>query len=173
MRRRVTITIIIIAALAELGAAGTVAAQSIQRFSDVPPEHEAFEAIEWAADVQLTLGYGDGTFKPEQPLNRRHAEVFMERFYDDILGADGDVVVHNWTSSLWANMMVLVKTINDGSPPSVTEPVTRWLPRPEGRIAEGRCSHRINDTDFYDWYDCAWGIRSRPRDGSSRDAGTH
>ena len=69
-------------------AGGTVAAQTAQRFSDVPPDHEAHEAVEWAADVGLTLGYGDGTFGPDEPLPKRHALVFMERFYDDILQAD-------------------------------------------------------------------------------------
>ena len=78
MRKRI-LTVVAIA-VAVLVTAGTVAAQSRQRFPDVPLDHEAFEAIEWAADVQLTVGYGDGTFKPEQPLSRRHAVVFMERF---------------------------------------------------------------------------------------------
>ena len=162
MRKRI-LTVVAIA-VAVLVTAGTVAAQSSQRFSDVPLDHEAFEAIEWAADVQLTVGYGDGTFKPEQPLSRRHAVVFMERFYDDILGADGD----EWFTTdkfTRANMMVLLKTINDGAPTTKPEPKTRWLPRPEGRTAEGRCAHRINDTDFYDWEDCASGSEDDPAMG--------
>ena len=93
------------------------------------------------------------------PTNTRRA-----RFYDDILGADGD----EWFTTdkfTRANMMVLLKTINDGSPPPDTEPETRWLPRPEDRTAEGRCTHRINDTDFYDWEDCAWGSEDDPAMG--------
>ena len=85
MRKR--ILIIVAAVVVVLTAAGTVAAQSTQRFPDVPLEHEAYEAIEWAADVELTLGYDDGTFKPEQPLSKQHAVVFMERYYDQILRA--------------------------------------------------------------------------------------
>ena len=54
----------------------------------MPADHPAYEAVEWAAEVGLTLGYDDGTFKPDRPLSKRHAVVFMERFYDDILGAD-------------------------------------------------------------------------------------
>ena len=69
-------------------AATTVAAQTGQRFSDVPPEHEAFAAIEWAATAGVTTGYDDGTFKSEVPLSKRHAVVFMERYYDQILGAE-------------------------------------------------------------------------------------
>ena len=53
------------------------------------PDHYAFEAVEWAAGVGVTTGYTDGTFKPERPLIKRHAVVFMERYHDEILGADG------------------------------------------------------------------------------------
>ena len=74
--------------VAVLAAAGTVTAQTVQRFSDVPPDHEAFAAVEWAAEVGVTAGYGDGTFRPAVPLPKRHAVVFMERYYDEILGAD-------------------------------------------------------------------------------------
>ena len=64
-----------------------IPAQSLQRFPDVPPDHEAHDAIQWAAEVGVTTGYTDGTFKPARPLSKRHAVVFMERYYDEILGA--------------------------------------------------------------------------------------
>ena len=67
---------------------GVAAAQG--RFSDVPSGHENAAAIEWAASVGVTLGYNDGTFKPAEPLKRRHARVFLERYYDEVLGAEGD-----------------------------------------------------------------------------------
>ena len=69
-------------------AGGTVAAQTAQRFSDVPPDHRAHEAVEWAAGVGLTLGKSDGTFGPDEPLPKWRALVFMERYYDDVLQAD-------------------------------------------------------------------------------------
>ena len=69
------------------GVAATAVAQS-QRFPDVPPEHQAYAAIEWAADAGVTTGYNDGTFKPKRPLHKRHAVVFMERYYDLILQAN-------------------------------------------------------------------------------------
>ena len=47
------------------GVAAPAAAQS-QRFPDVAPDHYAFEAVEWAAEVGVTTGYTDGTFKPER-----------------------------------------------------------------------------------------------------------
>ena len=90
------------------GPAPGAAAQS-QRFPDVPPDHYAFEAVEWAAEVGVTLGYGDGTFRPSQPLGRWHALVFMERYYDEILKADESA---DFTRG---DMMVLLKAINDGT----------------------------------------------------------
>ena len=89
-------------------AVAPAAAQS-HRFPDVAPDHYAFEAVEWAAQVAVTNGYTDGTFKPEQPLIKRHAVVFMERYYDEILQADESA---DFTRG---DMMVLLKAINDGT----------------------------------------------------------
>ena len=83
MRRLISVSVIV----AVVATAGTVAAQGAQRFPDVPPDHDAFEAVEWAAEVGLTLGYTDGTFRPDVPLHKAHAVIFMERYYDQILGA--------------------------------------------------------------------------------------
>ena len=77
-----------LAVVGVLAAGSAVSAQSLQRFPDVPPDHEAHDAIEWAAEVGVTTGYTDGTFKPARPLSKRHAVVFMERYYDEILRAD-------------------------------------------------------------------------------------
>ena len=66
-------------------------------------DHYAYEAIEWAAEAGVTLGYGDGTFKPALALGRWHALVFMERYYDEILQADES------ESFTRADMMVLLK----------------------------------------------------------------
>lgn len=46
----------------------TTVAQTAQRFSDVRPDHEAFEAIEWPASAGVTAGYGDGTFKHSEAV---------------------------------------------------------------------------------------------------------
>ncbi|MDE0666650.1 MAG: S-layer homology domain-containing protein [Acidimicrobiaceae bacterium] len=103
---------VLVAALAVVGvlAAGTaVLAQSLQRFPDVAPGHYAFEAVEWAAEVGVTTGYTDGTFKPERPLSKQHAVVFMERYYDKILQAEES---EDFTRG---DMMVLLKAISDGT----------------------------------------------------------
>ena len=110
--------------VAGLVAGGTAAAQSTQRFPDVPPDHPAFEAVDWAAEVGVTTGYTDGTFKPERPLSKGHAVVFMERYYDEILQAEES---EDFTRG---DMMVLLKAINDGTPSSQTEqaPTTQRFP---------------------------------------------
>ena len=83
MRGLISVAVIV----AVVATVGTVGAQGVQRFPDVPPDHGAFEAVEWAAEVGLTLGYTDGTFRPDVPLRKAHAVIFMERYYDQVLGA--------------------------------------------------------------------------------------
>ena len=79
------------------------------RFPDVPVDHYAFEAVEWAAEAGVTSGYTDGTFRPQQPLVKEHAVLFMERYYDEILQAEQS------EDFARADMMVLLKAINDGA----------------------------------------------------------
>ncbi len=96
------------AAVVVVVSVSAVVAQS-GRFADVPPDHSAFEAVEWAAGVGLTHGKADGTFGVDDPLSKRHAVIFMERFYDTVLKADqsGDFTR--------GDMMVLLKEISDGT----------------------------------------------------------
>ena len=107
MKKRTIAAIVCVAGI--VGALAATAVAQSQRFPDVPPDHYAFEAVEWAADAGVTTGYSDGTFKPEQPLIKRHAVVFMERYYDEILQADQS---DDFTRG---DMMVLLKAINDGT----------------------------------------------------------
>ena len=106
---KIRLIVAAIAAVACLAGAltATAIAQS-QRFPDVPPDHYAYEAVEWAAEAGVTTGYTDGTFKPERALPKDHAVIFMERYYDEILQAEQS---EDFTRG---NMMVLLKAINDG-----------------------------------------------------------
>ena len=62
---------------------GTVTAQTAQRFDDVPTDHYAFDAANWAADNGITQGCGDGTnFCPERTLNRANMVTFLKRYHD-------------------------------------------------------------------------------------------
>ena len=110
MRKRSVVVVAVVCVVAfvlAVGVAAPVGAQG-QRFPDVGPDHYAFEAVQWAAEVGVTTGYEDGTFKPQLPLSRRHAVVFVERYYDEILQAEQSA---GFTR---ADMMVLLKAMNDG-----------------------------------------------------------
>ena len=157
--------IAVVVSVAVLAAAGTVVAQSTQRFPDVPPDHDAFEAINWAVEIGLTTGYTDGTFKPEQPLSKRHAGVFMERYYDLILQADES------SDFTRGDMMRVLKAIEDGgsagpanggaTPEEPDTTTGRWIPNPENRSAGGRCAPAVV-MGIYDWEGCAWGVSPDP-----------
>ena len=47
------------------------AAGSDVYFSDLPADADAAQAIRWAAQSGLIVGYGDGTFRPDQYLTRQ------------------------------------------------------------------------------------------------------
>lgn len=48
-------------------------------FSDVPQGHTAYEAVKQLAAANITTGYEDGTFKPQNNLTRAHISVFLAR----------------------------------------------------------------------------------------------
>lgn len=77
MRKTIVATVIAVAVLAT---AGTVIAQSTQRFEDVPSDAYFYEAVNWAVDNGITTGCGDGTnFCPDAPLTRAHVVTFLHR----------------------------------------------------------------------------------------------
>jgi hypothetical protein len=52
-------------------------------FSDVPLSHPFYKEIEWLAEVGITGGFNDGTFKPSQAVSRQAMAAFLHR-YDDL-----------------------------------------------------------------------------------------
>lgn len=48
-------------------------------FPDVPAEHPFVDAISWLASTGITEGYGDGTFRPDDPVTRLSAAIFLWR----------------------------------------------------------------------------------------------
>lgn len=50
-----------------------VLAQDAQSFSDVPPTHPTYEAVEFLRSQGVISGYEDGTFKPDKSVNRAEA----------------------------------------------------------------------------------------------------
>lgn len=62
------------AALGLLFPAAVALAQAPQQsFSDVPPSHLAFQAVEYLKAQGIIAGYGDGTFRPGNMVNRAEA----------------------------------------------------------------------------------------------------
>lgn len=58
------------AGLAAPALAAETEAASGPAFSDVPPEHYAWEAVGWCASRGVAAGYGDGTFHPGEAVSR-------------------------------------------------------------------------------------------------------
>ncbi|OYT56176.1 MAG: hypothetical protein B6U68_03730, partial [Candidatus Aenigmarchaeota archaeon ex4484_14] len=54
-----------------------------QQFSDVTPDHFAYDEINAAAECGLIGGYGDGTFRPDENLIRRHGAVIIYRAMEE------------------------------------------------------------------------------------------
>ena len=76
MRRATLITILAAVMLVSAVAGAAVTA----RFSDVPEDHWAAEAIEWATDTGIIAGTGDGTFEPNKPVTRAQLAVILWKY---------------------------------------------------------------------------------------------
>ena len=49
-------------------------------FTDVPPSHWSYKAVSWAKENKIVAGYGDGSFKPNDPITRQDAVAIMYRY---------------------------------------------------------------------------------------------
>ena len=68
--RRLIPTVLVAAAVAVLAAAGTVAAQSEQRFTDIPPGNWAERGAAFVVDCGIFPVKDDGSFGVNDPLTR-------------------------------------------------------------------------------------------------------
>ncbi len=89
---RMLIAAVAIAAVGGVIGAGTVYAT--QTFSDVGPAHPFYDEIEWGARNDITSGYGDGTFRPQNTVTRQAAMAWFSNFNDNFYMryADSDFV---------------------------------------------------------------------------------
>ncbi len=53
-------------------------------FSDVPDTHVFADEIAWMADLGITTGYADGTFRPSAPSLREQLAAFLYRFDESV-----------------------------------------------------------------------------------------
>ncbi|MFB1082178.1 S8 family serine peptidase [Jeotgalibacillus sp. JSM ZJ347] len=54
-------------------------AAPVLTFSDTPPEHWAYEPIMSLVSDKVINGYGDGTFRPDQPIRRDHVALLLSK----------------------------------------------------------------------------------------------
>lgn len=67
--------VVLLAGLAAFGGA----AYASHQFSDVPDAHPFHDEITAMGDAGITTGFGDGTFRPGQPLTRQAMSAFLAR----------------------------------------------------------------------------------------------
>ena len=59
---------------------GGKSAKNPSSFKDVPANHWSFKAVSWAKENNIVAGYGDGSFKPNDPITRQDAVAIMYRY---------------------------------------------------------------------------------------------
>ena len=79
-RRRVAVGVAAVA-VARAGY-GTNLAWASDSFSAVPTTHPFHDQVGWLADTGISTGYGDGTFRPGDPVSRGAMAAFMQRLFD-------------------------------------------------------------------------------------------
>ncbi|MDE0139498.1 MAG: S-layer homology domain-containing protein [bacterium] len=54
------------------------------RFTDVPDDSWYRPYVERLAELEITTGYSDGTFRPKEPVTRAHMALFLTRAFDGL-----------------------------------------------------------------------------------------
>lgn len=86
----VVLGVVLLAGVAAFGGA----AYASHQFSDVPNEHPFHDEIGAMADAGITTGFGDGTFRPSQPLTRQAMSAFLARGLGHVaLAADSTTLI--------------------------------------------------------------------------------
>jgi len=70
-----------------------VAAVAVGGFTDVPAGHPHAEGIGWIAEKGITVGYGDNTYRPDNPVTRGQMATFLYRNAGELVAAGATVDV--------------------------------------------------------------------------------
>ena len=70
----------LILALGETGASTS----GPSRFSDVPDDSWYRPYVERLAELEISVGHPDGTFRPQEPVTRAHMALFLTRAFDGL-----------------------------------------------------------------------------------------
>lgn len=85
-RRASRLAVGVLAAAVALTAAAVALAQGIGTFRDVPDNHYARDAVQWASQNSITYGCRDGTyFCPERTVNRAESVTFLHRYHNNVI----------------------------------------------------------------------------------------
>ena len=57
---------------------------SANEFKDIPVNHAAASAVQWASSRGIIGGYNDGTFRPRELVTEGQFAVMLTRYYEDI-----------------------------------------------------------------------------------------
>lgn len=90
MSKRLTIVAAGFLAVTLIGAG---LASASHQFPDVPNEHIFHADIDWLADNQITFGYNNGDFGPEDNVTRGQMAAFLHRFAENIVPTASDLAV--------------------------------------------------------------------------------
>lgn len=88
MKRPVSLAVVT-SILVSMASFGVAHAQT--RFNDVPSSSPYYNAVQWLTDNGVIQGYGDGTFRPNNPVNR--AEMLKMIFIADGNEDDADAAL--------------------------------------------------------------------------------
>ena len=96
-----------------------------QSFSDVPKEHNYFDAIEYVKSNSIVQGYSDGTFKPDNTINRAEfLKILIEAQFKNSSevtncteGSFSDVSYSDWFAkyACFAKKQGIIKGYADGT----------------------------------------------------------
>ena len=85
-RRGSRLAVGVVAAAVALTVAAVALAQGVGQFRDVPANHYARDAVEWAVQNDITYGCRDGTyFCPERTVNRAESVTFLHRYHNNVI----------------------------------------------------------------------------------------
>lgn len=118
---------------------GTVGAVTAAAFTDVGPTHPFATEIEWLVANDVSTGYPDWTFRPNEPVTRQAMAAFLYR----LAGADPAITP-----------MVDAATLRGLSPADLAAPEPLWaVIEPGGGLARGNRVVASSSPQQDGWYE--------------------
>ncbi|MBU0577260.1 S-layer homology domain-containing protein [Patescibacteria group bacterium] len=84
-----------------VGESSSISAEDAVVFSDVSKSHPNYEAVRYLYENGVISGYGDGTFKPENTVNRVEALKMLMLAFNVGVGPNGELKFSDTDNSAW------------------------------------------------------------------------